>query len=71
MCDYCIDGWETLCGKQVNTGYSVDGPYAEYALANAAYVAHGPDSVDALDASVVDPRRRDDLQGGEVLQGTW
>jgi uncharacterized protein (DUF779 family) len=25
VCDYCVDGWETLCEKQVNTGYGVDG----------------------------------------------
>ena len=53
VCDYCIDGWETLCEKQVNTGYGVDGSYAEYATANAAYVAQVPDAVDPLDASVL------------------
>ena len=29
-CEYCITGWETLCPNQENTGYSVDGGYAEY-----------------------------------------
>jgi len=53
VCDYCIDGWETLCEKQVNTGYGVNGAYAEYAVADAAYVAHVPDAVDPLDASVL------------------
>ena len=53
VCDYCIDGWETLCEKQVNTGYGRDGSYAEYATANAAYVAQVPDAVDPLDASVL------------------
>ena len=52
-CDYCIDGWETLCEAQVNTGYGIDGSYAEYAVANAAYVAQVPDSVDPLDAAVL------------------
>lgn len=52
-CEYCVDGWETLCEAQVNTGYSVDGSYAEYATANAAYVAQVPDTVDPLDASVL------------------
>ena len=32
-CEYCASGWETLCMKQRNTGYSVDGGYAEYAVA--------------------------------------
>jgi alcohol dehydrogenase, propanol-preferring len=53
VCHYCIDGWETLCHKQVNTGYGVDGSYAEYAKAKAAYVARVPDSIDPLDASVL------------------
>ncbi len=50
-CDYCVDGWETLCEKQVNTGYGRDGGYAEYAVADADYVAHVPDGVDPLDAA--------------------
>jgi alcohol dehydrogenase, propanol-preferring len=50
---YCVDGWETLCQKQVNTGYGVNGSFAEYAVANAAYVAQVPDAVDPLDASVL------------------
>ena len=53
VCDYCVDGWETLCDKQVNTGYSVNGAYAEYAVANAAYVVQVPDTIDPLDASVL------------------
>src|SRR3954464_6275881 len=28
-CEYCAAGWETLCLQQRNTGYSVDGSYAE------------------------------------------
>ncbi|MCX6402113.1 MAG: alcohol dehydrogenase AdhP [Propionibacteriales bacterium] len=52
-CEFCVDGWETLCEKQVNTGYSIDGSYAEYAVANAAYVALVPDAVDPLDAAVL------------------
>jgi len=50
-CEYCTTGWETLCEQQRNTGYSVDGGYAEYARAAAAYVAKVPDGVDPLDAA--------------------
>ena len=28
-CRYCIDGRETLCEQQQNSGYSVDGGFAE------------------------------------------
>jgi propanol-preferring alcohol dehydrogenase len=50
-CDYCTTGWETLCEKQQNTGYSIDGGYAEYAKASAKYVAKVPDGIDPLDAA--------------------
>jgi propanol-preferring alcohol dehydrogenase len=50
-CDYCTTGWETLCEQQQNTGYSIDGGYAEYAKAAAKYVAKVPDRVDPLDAA--------------------
>jgi propanol-preferring alcohol dehydrogenase len=50
-CEYCTTGWETLCEKQQNTGYSLDGGYAEYATAAAKYVAKVPDGVDPLDAA--------------------
>ncbi len=53
VCHFCVDGWETLCEKQVNTGYGRDGSYAEYATANAAYVALVPDEIDPLDAAVL------------------
>ena len=32
-CQHCRTGWETLCGAQQNTGYSVNGSFGEYALA--------------------------------------
>jgi propanol-preferring alcohol dehydrogenase len=50
-CEYCTSGWETLCEQQHNTGYSIDGGYAEYARASAKYVAKVPDGVDPLDAA--------------------
>lgn len=45
-CDYCLDGWETLCEKQQNSGYSVNGSFAEYCLADANYVGILPDDVE-------------------------
>ena len=46
VCEHCLTGWETLCEGQQNTGYSVNGGFAEYVLAPAAYVGRLPDSVD-------------------------
>ncbi|MFF1903986.1 alcohol dehydrogenase AdhP [Kitasatospora sp. NPDC058218] len=50
-CDQCVSGWETLCLRQHNSGYSVDGAYAEYALAHGDYVIPVPDGIDPLDAA--------------------
>jgi len=41
-CEFCLTGWETLCPTQRNSGYSINGTFAEYAIGSAAYVAHLP-----------------------------
>jgi propanol-preferring alcohol dehydrogenase len=50
-CRYCVDGRETLCPEQQNSGYSVDGAFAEYAVANSSYVVPVPDGISSLDAA--------------------
>jgi alcohol dehydrogenase, propanol-preferring len=50
-CEYCASGWETLCTSQRNTGYSIDGGYAELAVASARFVGRVPDAIDPLDAA--------------------
>jgi alcohol dehydrogenase, propanol-preferring len=50
-CKHCLTGWETLCLQQLDTGYSVDGCYAEYFLAEAAFAAKVPDGIDPFDAA--------------------
>jgi len=52
-CEHCTGGWETLCESQQNTGYSVDGAYAEYVAADADYVGQLPDGFDFGPASPV------------------
>ena len=52
-CNFCGTGWETLCAKQQNTGYSVNGSFAEYVLADPAYVGHLPDGLDFAPAAPV------------------
>jgi propanol-preferring alcohol dehydrogenase len=44
-CNPCRTGWETLCGQQQNTGYSVNGTFAEYGLADPAFVGRLPDNL--------------------------
>lgn len=50
-CRYCVDGRETLCEQQQNSGYTVDGAFAEYAVADARFVVPVPDGVTPLDAA--------------------
>jgi propanol-preferring alcohol dehydrogenase len=50
-CDHCLTGWETLCESQVNTGYGVNGCFAEYVVADGRFVVPVPDGIDPLDAA--------------------
>ncbi len=52
-CEHCLGGWETLCESQENTGYSVNGGFADYTLADAGYVGRLPDNVDFLEIAPV------------------
>jgi propanol-preferring alcohol dehydrogenase len=45
-CPHCVGGWETLCESQQMTGYTVNGGYAEYVLADANYVGRLPDALE-------------------------
>src|SRR2546423_5909759 len=37
VCDYCKSGRENLCDRARFTGYTIDGGYAEYCVADARY----------------------------------
>nr|WP_025828317.1 alcohol dehydrogenase AdhP [Acetobacter persici] len=52
-CEHCLGGWETLCGKQEDTGYSVNGCFAEYVVADPNYVALLPKGVDPVQVAPV------------------
>ena len=52
-CEYCLTGWETLCPRQANTGYSVNGCFADYVLADANYVGLIPDGLDFATAAPI------------------
>ncbi|MBN8898082.1 MAG: alcohol dehydrogenase catalytic domain-containing protein, partial [Rhodospirillales bacterium] len=45
-CEYCMTGWETLCEKQNDSGYTVNGTFAEYAIGAADYVGRLPANPD-------------------------
>jgi alcohol dehydrogenase, propanol-preferring len=50
-CEHCVSGWETLCLKQENMGYSIDGGFGEYTVAFGRYVVTVPDGIDPFDAA--------------------
>jgi propanol-preferring alcohol dehydrogenase len=50
-CRHCNSGWETLCESQVNTGYGMNGSFAEYAIGFARNLVRVPDGVDPADAA--------------------
>jgi len=52
-CKHCLGGWETLCEQQQNTGYSVNGSFAEYVVADPNYVGHLPDHIDFVDIAPI------------------
>lgn len=52
-CRHCLGGWETLCEEQQNTGYSVNGGFADYVVADPGFVGHLPDNVGFLDIAPI------------------
>jgi propanol-preferring alcohol dehydrogenase len=50
-CEHCLTGWETLCTEQLNTGYSIDGTFADTVLAYADYVGRVPEGIDPAEAA--------------------
>jgi propanol-preferring alcohol dehydrogenase len=50
-CPYCRRGQENLCDAPTFTGYSVDGGYAEYALARSDFVFPLPEKLDDTHAA--------------------
>src|SRR5215471_8691961 len=52
-CEFCLSGWETLCPEQKNSGYSVDGSFAEYAVAKADYLGLIPRQLSFVDAAPI------------------
>jgi alcohol dehydrogenase, propanol-preferring len=50
-CEYCLRGWETVCAQAQFGGYTVNGGFAEYIIADPNYVAHVPAGLTAVEAA--------------------
>jgi propanol-preferring alcohol dehydrogenase len=51
VCEFCLTGRENLCEQAVFTGWTVDGGYAEFAVAPAAFTYRLPDNFDDIQAA--------------------
>jgi len=45
-CEYCLSAWETVCADAKFGGYTQNGGFAEYIIADPNYVAHIPHGLD-------------------------
>ncbi|MFB9867869.1 alcohol dehydrogenase catalytic domain-containing protein [Vreelandella sulfidaeris] len=50
-CEHCLAAWETVCGDAEFGGYTKNGGFAEYILADPNYVAHIPAGLSATEAA--------------------
>ena len=69
-CEHCASGWETLCLRQRNTGYTVDGRLRGVRHWLGRIRREGPRRDGSARCRPAHLRRRDDLQGGEGLRRT-
>ncbi len=51
ICEYCTTGKENLCDRAMFTGWTIDGGYAEFAVAPASFTYHLPDDFDDVQAA--------------------
>ena len=66
-CRYCNSGAETLCESQINTGYGMNGGFAEYARRLRPPRRACPRRRRPARRRAADLRGRHDLQGGQGL----
>src|SRR5579863_4364867 len=50
-CSLCLTGRERFCPRQLNSGYTVNGALAEYAIAPAPLLFRVPDALPPADAA--------------------
>jgi alcohol dehydrogenase, propanol-preferring len=53
QCEYCMTGWDSLCYAQHNTGYSVNGSFADYVIGAAPYVGRLPENSDLAEMAPI------------------
>ncbi len=52
-CEHCLSAWETVCAQAEFGGYTKNGGFAEYILADPRYVAHIPPNLAPVQAAPI------------------
>jgi propanol-preferring alcohol dehydrogenase len=52
-CEYCLSAWETVCAEAQFGGYTRNGGFAEYIIADPNYVAHIPSRLKSTEAAPI------------------
>jgi propanol-preferring alcohol dehydrogenase len=52
-CEYCLSAWETVCAGAEFGGYTRNGGFAEYIIADPNYVAHIPATLTSVEAAPI------------------
>jgi len=52
-CEYCLSGWETVCPEAQFGGYTKNGGFADYLIADPNYVARIPDKLTPQEAAPI------------------
>jgi len=52
-CEYCLSAWETICPRAQFSGYTKNGGFAEYVVADPLYVGHIPKNLAASEAATI------------------
>jgi len=52
-CEYCLSGWQTLCPKQENAGFSINGGMSEWAIAPASGAIPVPNNLSFTKAAPI------------------
>ncbi|MFL6542259.1 MAG: zinc-dependent alcohol dehydrogenase family protein [Chthoniobacterales bacterium] len=51
QCEFCTSGRENLCNRARFTGYTIDGGYAEFTVADARFCFHLPEEIQDVEAA--------------------
>lgn len=73
-CEHCLAAWETVCADAQFGGYTKNGGFAEYILANPEYVAHIPAGLAPTEAAPIICAGVTSYKGikvAEVQSGEW